>query len=147
MRQLFCAIFVVALLTGGGSALAQKKSKKAAAKNNESVTEAPKPDVSKPGAVAVDSTALLQEYVGAYNVTGTSDFSQAIITFENGKLYGRADVQPEAAPLTPTATPDVFSIYSPQGSLDITFLRDENKKVTALKFFLNGTEIRGQKAK
>ncbi|MCU0355496.1 MAG: hypothetical protein MUD08_17420, partial [Cytophagales bacterium] len=82
--------------------------------------------------------------MGAYNVTGTSDFSQAIITFENGKLYGRADVQPDAAPLAPTATPDVFNIYSPQGSLDITFLRDENKKVTGLKFFLNGTEIRGE---
>ncbi|MDJ1484075.1 DUF3471 domain-containing protein [Cytophagaceae bacterium YF14B1] len=103
-----------------------------------------KPDDSKP-----DSVAILQEYVGTYNVKGNNDFSKAIVTLEGGKLYGHTDTQTQVMPLSPTKVPDVFSITSPDNSVDVTvtFLRNETKKVSSIKIYYNGLETRGEKEK
>ena len=124
-----------------GTAQAQGKAKKSKA---EKKTEQAPTELKE---ARMDSTALLQEFVGTYNVKGSNDFSQAYITFENGRLFARADAQPQAAPLTPSATPDKFTLTSPEASAEITFFRDETKRVTSIKIYYNGLEVRGEKAK
>lgn len=123
------------------TAQAQSKAKKAKAeKKTEQAQTAPQE-------TATDSTALLREFVGTYNISGSGDFSQAFITLENGQLFGRADAQPQAAPLKPSATPNKFTISSPESAAEITFLRDANKRVTGIKIYYNGMEVSGEKAK
>lgn len=124
-----------------GTAQAQSKAKKARA---EKKTEQAQTEIKE---VKMDSTAILQEFVGTYNVKGSSDFSQAFITLENGTLFARADAQPQAAPLTASATPDKFTLTSPEASAEITFYRDETKRVTGIKIYYNGLEVKGEKAK
>lgn len=96
-----------------------------------------------------DSVAILQEYVGTYNVKGNNEFSKAIVTLESGKLYGHTDTQPQALPLTPTKMADIFAITTPDNSVDITvtFLRDASKKVSSVKIYYNGIETKGEKEK
>ncbi len=103
-----------------------------------------KPDATKP-----DSVALLQEYVGTYTVKGSNDFGQAFVTTENGKLFGSTDTQTQPVPLSPTKTPDAFSFTAPDNSLDVlvTFLRSGDQKVSSIKIYYNGTEVRGEKTK
>jgi Domain of unknown function (DUF3471) len=128
------AIFV--FVAAFGALQAQNKGKKAKAEGKTEVKEA-----------KMDSTAILQEFVGTYNVKGSNDFSQAFITLENGQLFGRADAQPQAAPLVASATPDKFTISTPESAAEITFFRDDSKQVTSIKIYYNGLEVRGEKAK
>lgn len=125
------AVCVAAL----GTLQAQSKSKKAKAEKKTEVSQ-----------VKTDSMAILQEFVGTYDIKGSNDFGQAFITFENGQLFGRADAQPQAAPLTPSATPDKFTINTPESVAEITFLRNDNKQVNSIKIYYNGMEVRGEKA-
>ncbi len=103
-----------------------------------------KPETSKP-----DSVSLLKEYAGTYAVKGSSDFSQAFVTAENGKLFGSTDTQSQPIPLSPTKTPDMFSFTAPDNSLqvDVTFLRNAEQKVSGIKIYYNGMEVRGEKTK
>ena len=141
MRTTKAIIVTFVFVAAFGTAQAQSKAKKAKA---EKKTEQAPTELKE---VKMDSTAIFQEFAGTYNVKGSSDFSQAFITFENGQLFGRADAQPQAAPLTPSATPDKFTISSPESAAEITFLRDETKRVTGIKIYYNGLEVRGEKAK
>jgi Domain of unknown function (DUF3471) len=103
-----------------------------------------KPDAAKP-----DSVALLQEYVGTYTIKGSSDFTKAFVTAENGKLFGSTDTQSQLIPLSSTKTVDVFSFTAPDNSfqVDVTFLRNTEQKVSGIKIYYNGTEVRGEKTK
>jgi hypothetical protein len=107
-------------------------------------TSGNKPDASKP-----DSVSILKEYAGTYAIKGSGDFSQAFVTTENGKLFGSTDTQSQQVPLSPTKTPDAFSFTAPDNSLDVlvTFLRDTEQKVSGIKIYYNGTEVRGEKTK
>ena len=139
MRAAKTILAIAVCVAALGTVQAQSKAKKAKAeKKTEAATENKQ--------VATDSTALLQQFAGTYNIKGSSDFSQAFITFENGQLFGRADAQPQAAPLTPSATPDKFTVSSSEATAEITFLRDDSKQVTGIKVYYNGTEVRGEKA-
>jgi hypothetical protein len=95
-----------------------------------------------------DSTAIIQEFVGTYAISGSSDFSSVIITSENGKLFGRADIQSVATIMIPTQIADKFTVTSSDGYAEVTFLRDDKKKVTGVKvYYGNGSEVTGLKQK
>ena len=99
----------------------------------------------KKAVAKTDSTLILREFAGTYAITGSSDFSAVIVTFTNNKLMGKADVQSAFNELRPTPTPDKFSISSAEGFAEITFLRDDKKKVTGMKVYYGDQEVRGEK--
>ncbi|MBC8111555.1 MAG: DUF3471 domain-containing protein, partial [Verrucomicrobia bacterium] len=93
-----------------------------------------------------DTLVNLEEYTGTYTISGTTDFNSVIVTLENGKLMGRADVQPTANEMKATATPDKFTISTNEGAAEITFIRNDQKKVKGLKVYYNGVEVTGEKS-
>jgi hypothetical protein len=102
---------------------------------------------SKPKTEAKSDTLVsLEEYTGTYAISGTTDFNSVIVTLENGKLMGRADVQPTANEMKATTTLDKFTIASSEAAAEVTFIRNDQKKVKGLKVYYNGVEVTGEKA-
>lgn len=100
-------------------------------------TKAQTTPAENPTAVAVDS-ALLKPYVGIYK----SDFGKIKVWLENQLLMGELEGQ-GSGELRLTDKADVLSIAGMEG--DVTFTRNDEKKVVKVKINTQGQVIEGDK--
>jgi hypothetical protein len=94
-----------------------------------------------------DTVALFRSYTGTYNFPGHTDFQSVNIKVENGKLMGKANVQPVYSPLTATKKADTFTSASSEAFAEITFVRNPANLVTTLRIYYSGQEVKGEKDK
>jgi hypothetical protein len=90
-----------------------------------------------PAATVLD-TALVNQYVGKYK----SDMGNIKVWIEKGQLLGELEGQ-ESAELRLTEKADVFTIVGMEG--DVTFIRNEEKKVIKVKINAQGANIEGER--
>jgi hypothetical protein len=90
-----------------------------------------------PAATVLD-TMLVKPYVGKYK----SDMGSIKVWIENGQLLGELEGQ-GSGELRITEKPDVFTIIGMDG--DVTFMRNEEKKVIKVKINAQGATIEGER--
>jgi hypothetical protein len=90
-----------------------------------------------PAAAALDTT-LVKPYVGNYK----SDMGNIKVWIENGQLLGELEGQGNGE-LRLTEKADVFIIVGMDG--DVTFIRNEEKKVIKVKINAQGATIEGER--
>jgi hypothetical protein len=90
-----------------------------------------------PAATVLDTT-LVNQYLGKYK----SDMGNIKVWIEKGQLLGELEGQ-ESAELRLTEKPDVFTIVGMDG--DVTFIRNEEKKVIKVKINAQGATIEGER--
>jgi PBP1b-binding outer membrane lipoprotein LpoB len=90
-----------------------------------------------PAATVLD-TMLVKPYVGKYK----SDMGSIKVWIENGQLLGELEGQ-GSGELRITEKADVFTIVGMDG--DVTFIRNEEKKVIKVKINAQGATIEGER--
>ncbi|CAN5619710.1 hypothetical protein BH23BAC1_BH23BAC1_04410 [soil metagenome] len=85
----------------------------------------------------------LEDYVGRYRIERT-DFEYATVTFENGKLYGKAEGQ-ERVELVPQDQEGHF--YVPSMDVTVRFIRDDDNEVSGVTIVTNEGTLRGEKVR
>jgi hypothetical protein len=90
-----------------------------------------------PAATILD-TMLVKPYVGKYK----SDMGSIKVWIENGQLLGELEGQ-GSGELRLTEKADVFTIVGMDG--DVTFIRNEEKKVIKVKINAQGATIEGER--
>jgi hypothetical protein len=83
-------------------------------------------------------TNLVKPYVGKYK----ADMGAIKVWIENGQLLGELEGQ-GSGELRLTEKPDVFTIVGMDG--DVTFVRNEEKKVIKVKINAQGATIEGDR--
>jgi hypothetical protein len=83
-------------------------------------------------------TMLVKPYLGKYK----SDMGSIKVWIENGQLLGELEGQ-GSGELRLTDKSDVFTIVGMDG--DVTFIRDDEKKVIKVKINAQGATIEGEK--
>jgi hypothetical protein len=91
----------------------------------------------KPAAVAVD-TMVFKPYIGSYKC----EMGQIKVWLEDSKLIGELEGQGKAE-LRLSDKADVLSLEGMEG--DVTFIRNEDKKVVKIKINVQGQVIDGDK--
>jgi hypothetical protein len=90
-----------------------------------------------PAATVLDTT-LVNQYLGKYK----SDMGNIKVWIEKGQLLGELEGQ-ESAELRLTEKADVLTIVGMDG--DVTFIRNEEKKVIKVKINAQGATIEGER--
>jgi hypothetical protein len=106
-------------------------------KAQTAVTATSTATVTTPTATVLD-TAIVKPYIGKYK----SEMGSIKVWIENGQLLGELEGQ-GSGELRLTDKADVLTIVGMDG--DVTFIRDDEKKVIKVKINAQGATIEGEK--